>query len=47
MAGNKSLNVAAREKNDEFYTRLSDIEKELKHYRKHFKGKTYRSRVKK
>ena len=24
---------------DEFYTQLSDIEKELKHYKKHFKGK--------
>ena len=24
---------------DEFYTQLSDIERELKHYRKHFKGK--------
>lgn len=31
---------ANREKNDEFYTRLTDIEKELRHYRKHFKGKT-------
>lgn len=30
---------ANREKNDEFYTRLTDIEKELRHYRKHFKGK--------
>lgn len=40
MAGNKSLTAAAKAKNDEFYTQLTDIEKELKHYRKHFKGKT-------
>ena len=26
-------------KNDEFYTQLSDIEKELKHYKEHFKNK--------
>ncbi len=40
MAGNKSLNAAAAAKQDEFYTQLSDIEKELRHYRKHFVGKT-------
>ena len=40
MAGNKSLHAANRAKQDEFYTQLSDIEKELKHYRKHFRGKT-------
>ena len=40
MAGNTNLSVAKRAKNDEFYTRLTDIEKELRHYRKHFKGKT-------
>ena len=40
MAGNKSLHAANRAKQDEFYTQLSDIEKELKHYRKHFLGKT-------
>ena len=40
MAGNSSLNAAAHDKNDEFYTRLADIEKELRHYRKHFKGVT-------
>lgn len=39
MAGNKSLGAAALAKNDEFYTRLTDIEKELRNYRKHFKGK--------
>lgn len=26
-------------KKDEFYTRIEDIEKELRHYREHFKGK--------
>lgn len=38
MANNK-LTKARSEKNDEFYTRLEDIEKELKYYRKHFEGK--------
>lgn len=41
MAGNNSnLGAARRAKNDEFYTQLTDIEKELRHYRKHFKDKT-------
>jgi len=40
MAGNKSLNAAAKAKQDEFYTQLTDIEKELKHYKKHFSGMT-------
>ena len=40
MAGNRSLHAANRAKQDEFYTQLSDIEKELKHYKKHFNGKT-------
>lgn len=40
MAKNKSMHKARAEKNDEFYTQLSDIENELKHYKKHFKGKT-------
>lgn len=34
-----SLGSAKAAKQDEFYTQLSDIEKELRHYRKHFKGK--------
>lgn len=37
---NKDLNKAKAAKKDEFYTRLEDIELELKHYRHHFKGKT-------
>lgn len=36
---NKNLHQAKKSKNDEFYTQLSDIEKELKHYKKHFKDK--------
>lgn len=40
MAGNSALNAAKNAKKDEFYTQLSDIEKEMRHYRKHFKGKT-------
>lgn len=36
---NKLLRKANRSKNDEFYTQLSDIEKELRHYKKYFKGK--------
>ncbi len=35
----KYLQKAKSEKNDEFYTTLSDIERELKHYKKHFKDK--------
>ena len=38
-ATNKTLQKAKRAKKDEFYTVLSDIEKELKHYKKHFKNK--------
>ena len=36
----KSLGRAKAQKNDEFYTQLPDIEKELRHYKDHFKGKT-------
>ena len=35
----QNLISARKAKNDEFYTQLSDIENELRHYRKHFKGK--------
>lgn len=34
-----SLNRAKVEIDDEFYTQLTDIEKELRHYRKHFRDK--------
>lgn len=40
MASNAALNRANKAKKDEFYTQLPDIENELKHYRKHFAGKT-------
>ena len=36
---NLNLRKASTAKKDEFYTQLSDIEKELKHYKNHFKGK--------
>lgn len=36
---NVNLSNAKRAKNDEFYTQLSDIENELKHYKNHFAGK--------
>lgn len=40
MAKNSNLNNSARNKQDEFYTQLSLVESELKHYKHHFKGKT-------
>lgn len=36
---NNNLHKAKTGKNDEFYTQLSDIERELRHYREHFKNK--------
>ena len=36
---NRSLGAARRAQEDEFYTQLTDIERELKHYKKHFKDK--------
>lgn len=39
MASNLSLQQANRAKNDEFYTQLSDIERELVHYKDFFCGK--------
>lgn len=36
----KYLHTAKRGKNDEFYTVLSDIEKEMRHYTRHFRNKT-------
>lgn len=35
----RDLHKAKKAKKDEFYTQLSDIEKELKNYKKHFKNK--------
>lgn len=39
MATNKDLNKAAQNKKDEFYTQLTDIEKEMRYYKDYFKGK--------
>ena len=39
MSLNRNLREAKRQKNDDFYTQLPDIENELKHYKKHFAGK--------
>ena len=36
---NRTLHIAKSLKKDEFYTQLSDIERELKHYKNHFKNK--------
>jgi len=36
---NTNLTQAKANKKDEFYTQLTDIERELNHYKKHFKGK--------
>lgn len=40
MATNNSLYTAKKAKEDEFYTQLEDIEKEMVHYRDYFRGKT-------
>ena len=39
MANNSNLHAAKTAKNDEFYTQLSDVEKEMKHYKDFFRGK--------
>ena len=38
-ASNKKQNEAKKNKNDDFYTQLDDINNELKHYKDHFRGK--------
>lgn len=38
-ANNKNLNKSKKDKDDEFYTQLVDIENEVKHYWDYFKGK--------
>lgn len=40
MGTNAALRKADKAKEDEFYTQLSDIEKELSRYKEHFYGKT-------
>ena len=39
MAANSKLQDARKARADEFYTQLGDIERELRHYKNHFKGK--------
>ena len=39
MAKNENLHKAKDAKNDEFYTQLTDVSKELMHYKQHFKDK--------
>ena len=39
MATNSNLHMSRTGKTDEFYTQLSTIEEELRHYRKYFKNK--------
>ena len=43
MADAKMLRDARRQKKDEFYTQLSDIENELRHYKSHFNAMTHGS----
>lgn len=38
-SGNNNLRKASKTKNDEFYTQITDIEKEISHYKDHFRGK--------
>lgn len=40
-ASNNSLHAAKAAKNDEFYTQISDIENELRHYKEHLIRSTY------
>lgn len=40
MTTNKNLHSAKKQKNDEFYTQIKDIEQELMHYEHHFYEKT-------
>ena len=40
MSTNANLNKAKAAKNDEFYTQLTDVSKELMHYKQNFKDKT-------
>ena len=39
MSKNTNLHTAKKARNDEFYTQLSDIEKEMRYYKDFFKGK--------
>lgn len=39
-ACNGNLHKARKDKNDEFYTKMSDVEDELRHYKGHFAGRS-------
>lgn len=39
MSKNENLHKAKAAKNDEFYTRIEDIEAEMAHYKEHLRGK--------
>lgn len=39
MAKNDNLRIAKSDKQDEFYTQITDIEKELRHYKEQFRNK--------
>ena len=39
MAGNSNLHMSRADKTDEFYTQLTLVENELKHYKSYFRGK--------
>lgn len=39
MSKNSNLHSAKKARNDEFYTQLTDVEKEMKHYKDFFRGK--------
>jgi len=39
MAGNENVHVSRSDKTDEFYTQLSLIESEMRHYKRHLGGK--------
>lgn len=38
-SANANLHKAKDAKNDEFYTQLTDVSKEMMHYKEHFKDK--------
>ena len=40
MAKNASFDRARKAKQDEFYTQLTDIEREMRYFKQHFKDKT-------
>ncbi|WP_443689540.1 adenine-specific methyltransferase EcoRI family protein [Phascolarctobacterium faecium] len=43
MAGNSNLHTSRSDKADEFYTQLSLVENELKHYKEFLNGYIFRA----